>query len=89
MDVSCKGAPITLTLFIIHNCYTLAASIPLQSHYVSSNDTLFYHLDVNCDGTESILSECNYYKYGAYHCLARKEEAGVICKSEYLPFIFM
>ena len=72
-------------LIQVYALHTLLASIPLQSHPVLSNGSLFFHLDdVDCVGNESMLSECNNKGVGLHNCDVRFESAGVICSSELL-----
>ena len=45
-----------------------------------SNASFVYHLDeVNCNGDESMLSECQHEGIGVHDCSLRNEEAGVLC----------
>ena len=64
--------------------FYLSASYPLQSY---GNPSLFapsIHLDdVDCDGTESMLSECSHQGIGIHNCVEGDEEAGVICTSKF------
>ena len=47
---------------------------------ISSNGSLFYHLDeVDCTGDETLLSDCEHGGLGIHDCRVRFEEAGVIC----------
>ena len=47
---------------------------------ISSNGSLFYHLDeVDCTGDEMLLSDCEHGGLGIHDCHIRFEEAGVIC----------
>ncbi|CAI8031474.1 Deleted in malignant brain tumors 1 protein, partial [Geodia barretti] len=58
-------------------------SIPLLSYpVISSNGSLFYHLDeVDCTGDETLLSDCEHGGLGIHDCRVRFEEAGVICNA--------
>ena len=54
--------------------------VPLSSHYVSSNTSLFFHLvSVECSGDEITLKECAHDGVGIKDCNEGREEAGVIC----------
>ena len=63
----------TYVLFI---CYSFLASYPLLSRG-SHNYPLYSFYNVNCTGTESMLSDCSHR--GIYDCYVG--EAGVICSS--------
>ena len=70
------------------NVYCLSvlplAFIPLMSHPVLTDDSLFYHLDdVECTGNENRLSDCTHGGIGVHNCFERAEEAGVICNSRF------
>ena len=65
-------------------CIFSLASIPLRTHPVLYNGSLFYHLDnLHCNGSELILSDCIHNGVGVHDCLERLEEAGVICNSKF------
>ena len=60
------------------------ASVALGSHPVLSNASLSYHLDeVDCNGDESMLSECRNEGLGVHDCALREEEAGVLCSHKF------
>ena len=51
---------------------------------LSNSSLLLYHLDnVNCNGDESTLSECEHRGVGVQYCFIRDEEAGVICSCKF------
>ena len=50
-----------------------------MSHPFLSNYSLQYHLDdVECSGSEDMLSDCAHGGIGVHNCI---EEAGVICSA--------
>ena len=60
------------------------ASIPLRTHPVVYNGSLFYHLDnLHCNGSELFLSDCIHNGVGVHDCWERLEEAGVIYNSKF------
>ena len=59
-----------------------SASYPLLEHS-SYYAFLNIHLDnVDCNGNESKLSECQHQGIGIHDCVVGFEEAGVICTGE-------
>ena len=85
MDVSCVSQKFqSLQISFI----ALSVSIPIQRHFTPKNEMLFYHLDnVNCSGSENMLSECDHNGIGiTRNCYVRWEGAGVICKSKCFVF---
>jgi deleted-in-malignant-brain-tumors protein 1 len=51
-----------------------------MSHPVLSNYPLLYHLDdVDCSGSEDMLSDCAHGGIGVHNCFVMAEEAGVTC----------
>ena len=76
MDV--RGSSIKLIIIILF----FIASAALGRHRVLSTSSLFYYLDeVNCNGTEMNLTECEHNGIGQHDCSEKYEEAGVICSS--------
>ena len=69
---------------------TKPASTALQQHPVESNATLlFYYLDnVDCNGDEDRLSECEHNGVGVHDCSVRYEQAGVECNSMLSAFVY-
>ena len=53
-----------------------------------STSYLFYNLyEVNCNGTESSLIECEHNGVGPQDCVERYNVAGVICNSKCITLI--
>ena len=68
---------------------TTTAHLSMLRHPVSSNGSLFYHLDdVHCTGDEAKLSDCRHNGVGNHNCAVRREEAGVLCISKLLIHTF-
>ena len=62
----------------------LPASNALREHPVLSSPPPIYHMDdVDCNGYEHLLSECEHAGIGVENCGLREEEAGVICTSKF------
>ena len=60
-----------------------SASYPLLEHSNFNIFILNIHLDnVDCNGNESKLSECQHRGIGIHDCAEGVEEAGVICTGE-------
>ena len=55
-------------------------SIAVHSHQISSNISKHYvPIEVNCDGNEGSLSECENEEINLYYCRLGYEDAGVVC----------
>ena len=70
--------------FSINNWHIFPASYPLSSHD-SYDIPPPIHLDnVQCDGTESMLSECTHQGIGVHNCFEGVSEAGVVCTGMFI-----
>ncbi|XP_035164677.1 deleted in malignant brain tumors 1 protein-like [Oxyura jamaicensis] len=54
-----------------------ALSAPGSAHFGEGSDPIWLD-DVNCMGTETALSECNFQPWGSHNC-RHGEDAGVVC----------
>ena len=62
----------------------LPASITVRKHWEFLPYSILYHLDeVNCDGTEANLTECEHNEIGIADCSVSSEQPGVICYSKF------
>jgi hypothetical protein len=63
--------------------------IALMSHPFLSDYSLQYHLDdVDCSGSEDMLSDCAHGGIGVHNCIEMAEEAGVTCSGEFVWCIY-
>ena len=66
--------------FAKHRIICFIESFALLSHDEPNNSP--YHLiDVHCNGTENMLSDCGHRRKIGYHECGTTEHAGVICTS--------
>ena len=60
-----------------------------MSHPFLSDYSLQYHLDdVDCSGSEDMLSDCAHGGIGVHNCIEMAEEAGVTCSGEFVWCIY-
>ena len=78
MDVS---VALICTVMCYVSTNALSASYPLLSH--NKHNPPLYNLDeVQCNGTEQILSNCSHSGIGVHNC-GEEKQAGVICTSKF------
>ena len=54
-----------------------------HNHQMSSNISKHYvPIEVNCDGNEGSLSECENEEINLYYCCLGYEDAGVVCNGK-------
>ena len=64
--------------------FIIPGPIALINYPVLSNYPLQYHLDdVECSGSEDMLSDCAHGGIGVHDCMEMAEVAGVICSGEF------
>ena len=55
----------------------------MHSHQSSSNISKHYvPIEVNCDGNEGSLSECDNTEINLNYCILEYEDAGVVCNGK-------
>ena len=58
-----------------------AYAVPASQFGVGDSSMPIWLSNVNCKGTETYLSECRHYGWGARYC-EHYEDAGVVCQGQ-------